>query len=218
MRVIIKTKPRHAEPIGANSSGDDPLNKSRSRKGGRDVKNIETILAEANVEGEQAKTIADLVNANYKTIAEYSANREQRDKALEQVAELTERVEQMGASEAEVAKLKDELELARKEAEDKEQAAREKAERSEYEKELEAILEGRTFVNDLTRDAIIDKCWERHQANPDEATAVTFDAVTDGAEGIFTARAKVKPPAGAEGGAEPDDGLRGMVAKLFPTD
>lgn len=182
------------------------------------MKNIETILAENGIEGEQAQTIADLVNANYKTIAEYTNNREQRDNALAKVEELTSQVEKLGADAGEVEKLRSELEAVRKEAADREQAAKVEQERAAYVKELDGVLDGRKFVNDLTKKAVVDQCWERHTANPDEDTAATFKAVVGDADGIFAAKSTVKPPAGGEGGAEGADGLRGMVAKLFPTD
>ena len=182
------------------------------------MKNIETILESAGITGDKAKEIADLVNSNYKTIAEYQSNRDQRDKALAQVEELTSKVEELGANAGEVEKLKTELESVRKGIADKEAAAKAEADKAAFAKEFDSVLDGRKFVNDLTRNAVLDKCWNRHQANPDENIKAAFDAVVGDTDGIFAAKASVRPPAGEEAGAEAADGFKGMVAKLFPTD
>lgn len=125
------------------------------------MKDIRTILSE-NLEltEEQVKTIADLVNENYKTINEYNKKTERLAQLEEQNSTLTEQVGNLEGQGEEIEKLRSQVEefkLAENEQKEKEAEA---LKRESFKVVFDAAVGNREFANDLIRDSIFNRVYE----------------------------------------------------------
>jgi ABC-type glutathione transport system ATPase component len=50
---------------------------------------------------------------------------------------------------------------------------------------VDEALGGKSFANSMTRSAVLDRAWQRHQSNPDERAADTLAAVVGDEPGVW---------------------------------
>lgn len=188
------------------------------------MKPIETILSEAlpDLSQDVADQIVAAVRENYVTVAERDEKAKRAETYRTQVEELTAKVAEMEASD-ETQALRDkvaEFEAAEAKRVEAEQAA---ARRKGYEDEFAKALDGRSFVNDRTRDSVLAEAIAKREANPDMGMDKVLEAITADADGLFAnpqqdAGARPKQPRqGSRGDAAADlrEDWKAVTAKLL---
>ena len=150
------------------------------------VKPIETILSEAipDLSQDVADQIVSAVRENYVTVAERDEKVRRAETYRTQVEELTAKVAELEASD-ETQALREkvaEFEAAEAERVAAEQAA---AKRKGYEDEFAKALNGRSFVNDRTRDSVLAEAIAKREANPDMGMDKVLESITADADGLF---------------------------------
>lgn len=133
------------------------------------MKNIEDILKDAGVEGEQAQSIAKAVGENYRTIAEVEqktkkladtqAALDNANKALEEAQKAAEAADVDGLK----AKLAEYEQAAQKRAEED----AENQSRAKFDEEFANGLNGRKFANSVVKDAVTAKAYQLRKGNAD---------------------------------------------------
>lgn len=188
------------------------------------MKPIETILSEAlpDLSQDVADQIVAAVRENYVTVAERDEKAKRAETYRTQVEDLTAKVAELEASD-ETQALRDkvaEFEAAEAERVAAEQAA---ARRKGYEDEFAKALDGRSFVNDRTRDSVLAEAIAKRETNPDMGMDKVLEAITADADGLFAnpqqdAGAKPKQPRqGSRGDATADlhEDWKAVTAKLL---
>ena len=188
------------------------------------MKPIETILSEAipDLSQDVADKIVAAVRENYVTVAERDEKAKRAETYRSQVEELTAKVAELEASD-ETQALRDkvaEFEAAEAKRAEAEQAA---ARRKGYEDEFTKALDGRSFVNDRTRDSVLAEAIAKREANPDMGMDKVLESITADADGLFAnpqqdAGAKPKQPRqGSRGDAAADlrEDWKAVTAKLL---
>ena len=188
------------------------------------MKPIETILSEAipDLSQDVADQIVAAVRENYVTVAERDEKAKRAETYRTQVEELTAKVAELEASD-ETQALREkvaEFEAAEAKRVEAEQAA---AKRKVYEDEFAKALDGRSFVNDRTRDSVLAEAIAKREANPDMGMDKVIESITADADGLFAnpqqdAGARPKQPRqGSRGAAAADsyDDWKAVTAKLL---
>lgn len=149
------------------------------------MKDIKAILAEVELEDSVRESIIKAVNENYKTV-------EEMDKKLKRIADLEDQnkalTDQVGNLEGDG----EELEKLRKQVQDFTEAEEQrKADEAEKEKRqsfatvFDAALGEREFSNDIMRNAIFDKAYEKCSAETGLDAKKVIEELTKDADGIW---------------------------------
>jgi len=151
------------------------------------VKGIKQIVADMGLglSDEQAAELDKAVREEYVTRAEHSEKVARIEALTKQVEDLSERAKQLDGDASKLEELRQQVAAYEKaEADRKAEEAEGKA-RRDFEAQLADAAGGREFANSMTRSAVLDRAWQRHQSNPDERAADTLAAVIGDEKGVW---------------------------------
>lgn len=178
------------------------------------MRSIEQILGEYQLTAEQREEIAKAVHEGYVTRNEVEEKRARISSLTEQVQALSEQAKALDGTAEQVRELRERVEAYERAEADRAKAEEEAKGRAEFAAQFEAALNGRTFANQLTHDAILERAYQRHAANPDMGADAILAAVTDGADGLWAnpkADPRKMPLPATDKAAE----SRAFLSKLF---
>lgn len=151
------------------------------------VKGIKQIVADMGLglTDEQAAELDKAVREEYVTRAEHSEKIARIEALTKQVEDLSERAKQLDGDASKLEELRQRVAAYEKaEADRKAEEAEGKA-RRDFEAQLADAAGGREFANSMTKAAVLDRAWQRHQSNPDERAADTLAAVIGDENGVW---------------------------------
>lgn len=151
------------------------------------VKGIKQIVADMGLglTDEQAAELDKAVREEYVTRAEHSEKIARIEALTKQVEDFSERAKQLDGDASKLEELRQRVAAYEKaEADRKAEEAEGKA-RRDFEAQLADAAGGREFANSMTKAAVLDRAWQRHQSNPDERAADTLAAVIGDENGVW---------------------------------
>lgn len=151
------------------------------------VKGIKQIVADMGLglTDEQAAELDKAVREEYVTRAEHAEKVARIESLTKQVEDLSERAKQLDGDASKLEELRQRVAAYEKaEADRKAEEAEGKA-RRDFEAQLADAAGGREFANSMTKAAVLDRAWQRHQSNPDERAADTLAAVIGDENGVW---------------------------------
>lgn len=178
------------------------------------MRSIEQILGDHGLTDAQVEEISKAVHEGYVTRNEVEEKKARIQTLTEQVAQLSEQAKALDGTAEEMARLKakvqeyEETEAARAKAEE------ERRGRDEFRAQFDEALQGRSFANSPTYDAILSKAWETRSANPDMGVDAILEAVTAGQEGLW-ANPQADPRKMPRPTADTAADNRAFLSKLF---
>lgn len=187
------------------------------------MKDIKAILSEhgEGLTDEQAKAIADAVNANYKTINEYQKKTDRLTELEKQNATLTEQVGNLEGEGEELKKLRTQVEEF-EEAEKQRKAEDEKAQKREaFKAVFDAAVGEREFANDILRESIFERVYNKCSEDTGAGAKETLDELTKDMPGVWEnpQSAPHKMPNAADVTTSNDDSAaaakRTLLSQLF---
>lgn len=151
------------------------------------VKGIKQIVADMGLglSEEQVSELDKAVREEYVTRAEHAEKVARIEALTQQVEDLSERAKQLDGDASKLEELRQQVAAyERAEADRKAEEAEGKA-RKAFEQQVDEALGGKSFANSMTRSAVLDRAWQRHQSNPDERAADTLAAVVGDEQGVW---------------------------------
>lgn len=180
------------------------------------MKNVRQIAQDLGISftDEQLEAFDKAVRENYATRAELSEKVSRIQTLSEQVKELTEKVE-AGKSDAEtIEQLKAQVEQFRKSEEDRAKAEDESKRRAAFKSEFDGALDGKSFINDLTRESVFEKAYAMRAANPDMDARSIVSSLTADADNLW-ANPQSMPSAGIPNDENETAALLEFAKQLF---
>lgn len=157
------------------------------------MKGIRQILADFDVElGERADDFEKSVVENYATRAELEEKLKRIETLSGQVETLSEQIKGFESTSDELASLKAKVNEYESAEAERIKSAQENAARARFENDFEKLLEGRSFVNQLTRDAVFERAYRMSSENPAMDVKTILEAVTKD-ENVWTNPQLAKP-------------------------
>lgn len=151
------------------------------------VKGIKQIVADMGLglSDEQAAELDKAVREEYRPRAEYAEKVARIEALTKQVEDLSERAKQLDGDASKLEELRQQVAAYEKAEADRKVAEAEGKARRDFEAQLADAAGGREFANSMTKAAVLDRAWQRHQSNPDERAADTLAAVIGDEKGVW---------------------------------
>lgn len=180
------------------------------------MKNVRQIVQELgySLTDEQLEALDKAVRENYATRAELAEKVSRIQTLNDQVKELSGKVE-AGKDDAEtIAQLKAQVEQFRKSEEDRAKAEDESKRRTAFMGEFDKALDGKSFINDLTRESVFEKAYAMRAANPDMDTRTILATLTADSDNLW-ANPQNQPSAGIPNDENETAALLEFAKQLF---
>lgn len=151
------------------------------------VKGIKQIVADMGLglSDEQAAELDKAVREEYRPRAEYAEKVARIEALTKQVEDLSERAKQLDGDASKLEELRQRVADYEQQEADRKVAEAEGKARRDFEAQLADAAGGREFANSMTKAAVLDRAWQRHQSNPDERAADTLAAVIGDEKGVW---------------------------------
>lgn len=188
------------------------------------MRDIDAILEDAGITGEQAEKVKAGVLEGYRTIAEVQQKAEKVKALTEENAQLADelaKVKELDGSNAEqVAQLKESIAQLQAKADERKAADEEKAKAETFAQGFEEATKGKAFAGDLVREAVMGKARKLSDANPDLSIADAIDRVVGDGQGVWAnpQRDPHKMPTDQQGGGVPEVTSLDQVKTMTPDD
>lgn len=149
------------------------------------MKDIKAILADVELEDDAREAIIKAVNENYRTINEINGKNERIKELEEQNKALTEQVGNLEGDGEELEKLRQQIQEFTEADKERKARAEEDAKRDQFRTVFDAAVGEREFSNDIIRDSIFEKTYEKCSSQAGINAKDVIEEMTKDADGVW---------------------------------